>query len=221
LWGWAWLAVASVVGPSMRVFTEGDESQLSDPTLFICSTITIARFHLFVREAASLASFWAAVNDANLGSIIKLGIVLAVEFRATDLRWFFTWLRWRRNLEINVKMFRAPVLRFAVFAISVFCEDALPVGVALEPAVTEVVLVMLFAEFMCVKHNAIPTIAGFDITRSPFTTVVNFCADLGAMLVVFLTSNIDAILSSTLLQKLLLRVLMKEDVQIALDLLGG
>merc|ERR1719284_1612055 len=50
--------------------------------------------------------------------------------------------------------------------------------------------------------------------------MVNFWANLGAMLVVLLTGHIDAILSSTLCQKLFLGVLMKEDVQVAFNLLG-
>jgi len=60
-----------------------------------------------------------------------------------------------------------------------------------------------------------------NVALAPVATVINFRANRGAVLIVLLTGNVDAIFCSTLCQKLLLGVLMQEDVQIALDLLGG
>jgi len=205
----------------MRVFTESDEFQLSYPSSSICSSITITRYHVLVWEATSLASLWAAVRDANLFGVVELSIVVAVEFWATDWIWFRAVDRWRRHLKVNVKVFCAPVLCFSIFTVSVLCEHSFPIRVTLVFVVTKMVLVMWMTELMCVNHDTIPAVTSHDVTLPPFTTEVYLSANLGAMLIVFLSSNVDAVLSAALGQELLFCVFMKEDIQIAFNLLCG
>jgi len=122
-------AVTAVPCPGMGVLTKIDELKLGLPANCVDTTIAIARQHLLIREAAALATFWATVGDANLLSVVKLGIILAVEFRSAHLRFWNANPGCRRNLEINIQVFRASTLSMAIL-VTMLCEHTLSIFIA-------------------------------------------------------------------------------------------
>jgi hypothetical protein len=158
----ALLAFAPVVGPSMRVLSEGDEICRWLPTIrgifvgslaVLSSLVTFfsaARFNRDRLETAA-STFWAAISDAtNLGGQIELFIVNAVERTIADFTDLFLRVALRallegRDLEVNVKMLRAAHLLVTVTTqSSVVCVDKWTIRIMLVWAhISKEVLVIL------------------------------------------------------------------------------
>jgi len=199
LWGWwvstnALLAFTAIVSPGMGVLSKLDESQRGLPIISIGTTIAVARSELHIFKAARFTSFRAAIADAtNLGCVVELCIVLAMEFRTTHWREWGTNERSRRDLEIDVKVLSASHFRLTVFMVPVLCENTITIHVTVIRSVPEEELIMELTERMGLHFNRNIPIGPLNLlAHRPFVAVVNFGADFGAVFVVLLTGNIDA-----------------------------
>jgi hypothetical protein len=177
-----------------------------------------------IREAGGASLGRAAVRDlSDPADIIELEVPLLVEGSITH------WKRRRRRSDagrhwiVNVK-----VLSAALFSLTnnssttMLAEDKIhPVQIVLECIIAKEVLAHMGSLGMAINHNCTRTLTchihGHNL--GPLTVKVDLKADGVAMLVVFLTSLIDTLLSSTLAQELSLGVVMEENVNIAFDLL--
>jgi hypothetical protein len=123
----------------------------------------------------------------------------------------------RRDLVVNVKVLSAALLVLTSSPATMPCENLGSVVITLEVTVSEEELAHFFAELVAIDHHS--QICTDDL--GPNTIVVNLKADGVAVLVICFASVIDASLATTLGEKLLLGVVVEEDVDIALDFLGG
>jgi hypothetical protein len=105
-------------------------------------------------------------------------------------------------------------------------EDEIhPIHVMLERIIAKEVLTFMGTLGMATDHNftnlIVIGLAGRVKVHNlrPLSSKVDLKADGVAMLVVFLPCLIDAVLSATLAEELGLGVIMKEDVNVAFDLL--
>jgi hypothetical protein len=159
----------------------------------------------------------AAVRDlSDPGGVIELEVPLLVEGGIAH------WRRRRiardacRHLVVNVKVLSATLFLSTSDTTTVLGEDLSSVVVALVLTVSKQEFAHLSALGMAIDNDNI--LHAQD--AGPVTIVVNLKADGVAVLVVLLTGLVDAGLGTTLGQELLLCVIVEEDVDIALNLLG-
>jgi hypothetical protein len=170
-----------------------------------------------IREASGSSLERAAVRDlGDPGDVIELEVPLLVEGGIAH------WRRRRiardacRHLVVNVKVLSAALFLLAGNKTTMLCEDLCSIVVALVDAISKEILARLSASAMAINHHSVR----HTHNVWPHTVVVDLKADCVAVLVIFLTGLIDASLAAALGQKLLLRVVVEEDVNIAFDLLG-
>jgi hypothetical protein len=174
-----------------------------------------------MREASGSTLLRAALVDAtNAGDVVKLGIPGPVELLITH------WRRSRitaadfRSLIVDVKVLSASHLTGTINTTTVASHDIGSICIALVLTVTKEVLGSAVSGSVVVNGNASRALVdAFHVW--PHTIVVNLWADGCAVLVVCLAGIVDAGLRSTLGQKLLLGVIVEEDIDVAFDLLGG
>jgi hypothetical protein len=136
------------------------------------------------------------------------------------------WIRARitvanhRNLVVNVQMLSASHLSFTSHTTTVTGHDVISIGIARVLAITEKVLASRSTRSMIVNSNRSSLLVN-TLNIRPHAIVVNLWANGCAVLVIFLTGNIHTSLRTTLCEKLLLGVIMEEDIKVTLDLLGG
>jgi hypothetical protein len=213
-------ARASVVSPSVGVLPKPDGLQrrvgLTKAVGGICATALDVDFWV-----APTPTFWAAIRNAvNLGGIIKLRIILAVEVRITNNPLRRLTLLPARNLVVNVKVLCAAFLLNPLLAPTVVCVDMRAIEVTLVPPlqVSKVVLIMMLA---CLMAHGLDGAGIIALNFTPMSIVVNVRADCGAMLVILLPGSTDAILGATFVQQFLLTVIVQEDIQVAFNFLRG
>jgi hypothetical protein len=176
-----------------------------------------------IREAGGF-TFHAAVRDlSDPGGLIELEVPLLVEGSIAHWRRRGRRANTRRHWIVNVK-----VLSAALFTLTSNSSTTMhaeyeihPIHVMLERIIAKEVLTFMGTLGMAIDHNFTSTLAGRVKVHNlrPLTGKVDLKADGVAMLVVFLTCLIDAVLSATLAEELGLGVIMKEDVNVAFDLL--
>jgi hypothetical protein len=175
-----------------------------------------------IREAGG-SIFHAAVRDvSDPGDVIELEVPPLVEGSIADWKWRGRRGNARRHWIVNIKVLSAALFPLTSGETTMHAKDKIhPVQVVLERIIAKEVLAFFGTPGMASNDN-------FTSTRTcvvhvgnlrPLTVMVDLKADGVAMLVVFLTSLVDAVLSATLAEELGLGVIMKEDVNIAFDLL--
>jgi hypothetical protein len=170
-----------------------------------------------IRKAGG-SIFHAAVRDlSDPGDIIELEVPLLVEGGIAHWRWRRLATDAGRHLVVNVKVLSATLfLGTRLTRATMLCEDLSPVVVALEFTIPKEVFAHLSALGMAIDNDNI--LHAQD--AGPVTIVVDLKADGVAVLVVLLTGLVDAGLGTTLGEELLLCVIVEEDIDIALNLLG-
>jgi len=181
----------------------------------------IARLDLHRCEAGFSTFLWAALIDAaNAVDDIILHVPGPVELLIAN------WIRARiagdnnRNLVVNVQVLGASRLTFTGHTTTVTGHDMITIGITLVVTISEMVLAGPNTEFMVVNGNFSSLLVDAFCIR-PHSIMVNLGANGCAVLVIFLTGIIHTGLRTTLGEKLLLGVMMEEDIKVALDLLGG
>jgi len=177
-----------------------------------------------VCEAGGIV-FHAAVRDlGDPGGVIKLEIPLLVEGGIAHWSRRGRRLEARRHWKVNVEVLSASVFSLASGACATMLgEDCIPIHVVRKRIITQEILARMRAFVMAINmHLRAETVTCHvhACNGGPFTVMVNLKADGVTVLVIFLTSLIDALLGATLAEELLLGVIMEEDVNIALNLLG-
>jgi hypothetical protein len=125
-----------------------------------------------------------------------------------------------RNLVINVQMLSAAHLTLASHTTAVTGHHIGTIGVTFVMAITEMILTVELARRVVVNRNLTSRLID-ALNIRPLPIVVNLRANSRAVLVICLTCHVDAILRTTLGEKLLLGVIMEEDIKVAFNLLGG
>jgi hypothetical protein len=149
----------------------------------------------------------------------NVAVPLVVEMRTADGFRIRIARDARRHLVVNVEVLSATLLVLAanLAIVAVLGEHLGSIVVTLEVTISKEELAHFFAELMAIDdHGQICADDG-----GPDTIVVNLEADGVAVLVVCFASFIDASLATALGEKLLLCVIVEEDVDVALDFLGG
>jgi len=171
---------------------------------------------------AGLSLERAAIRDlGDPGGVIELEVPLLVEGFVADWRRGNAWLLARRDLEVNVEVLSAPLFLFAADTATVIREDLCTVHVALiHHCISKEILARFWAWRVVINLRGVVLEGWSPDNCWPHTVIINLEADGVAVLVVGLTSLIDARLTAALGEKLLLGVVVEEDVDIAFDLLG-
>jgi hypothetical protein len=168
-------------------------------------------------EAGGSRGDRAAVRDLrDPGDVIELEVPLLVEGSIAHWRWRRLATNAGRHLVVNVKVLSATLFLSTSDTTTVLGEDLSSVVVALVLTVSKQEFAHLSALGMAIDNDNI--LHAQD--AGPVTIVVHLEADGVAVLVVLLTGLVDAGLGTTLGEELLLCVIVEEDVDIALNLLG-
>jgi hypothetical protein len=188
-----------------------------DPAEFVAIAAGLER-HIC---EAGLSLERAAIRDlGDPGGVIELEVPLLVEGFVTDWRRGSAWLLARRDLEVNVEVLSAPLFLFAGDTATVIREDLRAVHVAIIHLISKEILACFWARRMVINLRGVVREGWSPDNCWPHTLIVNLETDGVAVLVVGLTSLIDARLTAALGEKLLLGVVVEEDIDIAFDLLG-
>jgi len=203
----AFLARASVEGPGMRMFRDGDPAE--------CLAI-VAGTNEHVSEAGCSRLERAAIMDLiDPGAVIELEVPSLVESGIANRWWWrFAWDA-RRHLVVNVKVLSATFFLLTSSPTTMPCENLGSVVITLEVTVSKEELAHLFAELVAINDHSIL----HAHNARPDTVMVNLEADGVAVLVVCFASLIDASLTAALGEELFLGVVMEENVNVAFDLL--
>jgi hypothetical protein len=119
-----------------------------------------------------------------------------------------------RNLVVNVEVLGATGLLVAIAAM--LGEHCCSIGITLEISISKMILIQ------AVTFRVAGNVHWVDRKHfRPCTEKVDLQADGVAVLVVSLASLIDASLATTLGEELLLGVIVEEDINVALNFLGG
>jgi hypothetical protein len=206
----AFSASATIVCPDMGVLSNLDPSHLVAIT---------ADIKVDVREACRSILERAAVRDLGDPGVVAIVVAVPLLVESCIAHRFRSRLAWdaRGDLVVNIKVLSATLLVLAAGPTTMHGEHLGSIVVTLEVTVSKEELAHFFAELMAIDdHGQICADDG-----GPDTIVVNLEADGVAVLVVCFASFIDASLATALGEKLLLCVIVEEDVNIALDFLGG
>jgi hypothetical protein len=189
-----------------------------DPSDFVS---IITGINLDWIEALSSRLFRAAlVNASNAVDIVILHIPGEVELCIADWIGARIALANHGNLVINVQMLSAAHLTLACHTTTVTGHHIGTIGITFVMAITEMILTVELARRVVVNRNLTSgLIDALDIR--PLPIVVNLRANSCAVLVICLTCHVHAILRTTLREKLLLGIIMEEDIKVAFNLLGG
>jgi len=124
------------------------------------------------------------------------------------------------NLVVNVQVLGASRLTFTGHTTTVTGHDIITIGITLVVTISEMVLAGPNTESMVVNGNFSSLLVDAFSIR-PHSIMVNLGANGCTVLVIFFTGSIHTGLRTALGEKLLLGVIMEEDIKVALDLLGG
>jgi hypothetical protein len=208
----AFSASATIVCPDMGVLSNLDPSDLVAIT---------ADIKVDVWEACRSILERAAVRDLGDPGVVAIVVAVPLLVESCIAHRFRSRLAWdaRGDLVVNVKVLSATLLVLAanLAIVAVLGEHLGSIVVTLEVTISKEELAHFFAELMAIDHHG--QICADNIR--PSTIVVDLEADGVAVLVVCFASFIDASLATALGEKLLLCVIVEEDVNIALDFLGG
>jgi len=204
----AFLARASVEGPGMRMFRDGDPAE--------CLAI-VAGINEHISKASCSRLERAAIMDLiDPGAVIELEVPPLVESSIAD-RWRRRSARdARRHLVVNVKVLSATFFLLTSSSTTMPCENLGSVVITLEETVSKEELAHLFAELVAIDNDRVLLSAH---NAGPFSIMVNLKADGVAVLVVCFTGLIDASLTAALGEELFLGVVVEENVNVAFDLL--
>jgi hypothetical protein len=174
-----------------------------------------------VRKASCSRLLRTALVDAtNALNNIILHVPSPVELLITDRRRARIAAADFRSLVINVKVLSASHLTSTINTTTVASHDIGSICIALVLTVTKEVLGRRFTGSVVVNGNLSGAVVN-ALHIGPHAIMVNLWADGCAVLVVCLTGNIHTGLRTTLGQKLLLGVIMEQDIDVAFDLFGG
>jgi len=161
----------------------------------------------------------AAVRDLGDPGVVAIVVAVPLLVESCIAHRFRSWLARdaRRDLVVNIKVLSATLLVLAASPTTMHSEHLGSIVVTLEVTISEEELAHFFTELVAIDHHG--QICADN--GGPDTIVVNLEADGVAVLVVCFASFIDASLATALGEKLLLGVIVEEDVNVALDFLGG
>jgi len=172
-------------------------------------------------EASCSCLLRAALVDAsNAVHIIKFQVPGPVELFVTNWRRGRIALANHRNLVINVQVLSAAHLILATHTTTVAGHHIFTIGITSILAITKMVLIVGLARCVVVNRNRTSGLID-ALSIRPHPIVVNLRANSRTVLVICLTCLVHASLRSTLGEKLLLRIIMEEDIKVAFNLLGG